>query len=142
MHQLIYISQATQPLSDADLTELLHYSRQRNAEEGITGVLLYGNGRFVQVVEGEVAALADLYGRLLHDSRHHTVTRLAYGPIPGRRFTQWSMAFRPAARAQMDDLAGYANPDQLLLCHTGEGTPDGPLFQLIQSFAHDATSEL
>ncbi|MBD2766482.1 BLUF domain-containing protein [Hymenobacter sp. BT664] len=142
MHQLIYISQATRPLSDADLTELLQESRQRNAADGITGVLLYGNERFVQVVEGEVAALADLYGRLLRDARHHTVTRLAYGPIPERRFMQWSMAFRTAARAQMEELAGYANPDQLVLCHTGEDTPDGPLFQLIQSFAHDTTSEL
>jgi len=142
MHQLIYTSHATRPLSDADLTALLQWSRERNAEQGITGVLLYGNERFVQVLEGQVAALAELYGRLLRDSRHHTVTRLAYGPIAARRFTQWSMAFRVAAPAQLAELIGYANPDQLELRRAGSDLPDGPLFQIIQSFANDSSNEL
>jgi hypothetical protein len=142
MHQLIYTSHATRPISDADLTALLQWSQQWNAKYGVTGVLLYGNERFVQVLEGKVAALAELYGRILRDSRHHTVVRLAYSPIVERHFAQWSMAFRAAAPAQMAELVGYASPEQLRLRRTELGTPNGPLLQIIQDFAHDASNEL
>ncbi|WP_052733003.1 BLUF domain-containing protein [Hymenobacter terrenus] len=142
MHQLIYMSQATQPFSDDDLVALLRQSRQWNEEQNITGVLLYGNKQFVQVLEADVPALCDLYGKLLRDPRHQTVTRLAYGPIAVRRFAQWSMGFHTASATQLAEIQGYANPRQLKLRDPSQSPADGPLFQMIERFAHSSTNGL
>ena len=55
LHHLIYESQATQPFTEAELAKLLHQAREHNEANGLSGILLYAHdGRFVQVLEGEV----------------------------------------------------------------------------------------
>jgi hypothetical protein len=71
MYQLIYTSHATVPFTGQELVSLLKQPRQWNDLLGITGVLLYNDEHFVQVLEGSVEAIGDLYGKLLRDVRHH-----------------------------------------------------------------------
>lgn len=64
MHQLIYLSQATRPLSAKALTGLVEQAQQANAQQHLTGALVYGNKRFIQLLEGEQAALEQVYTRI------------------------------------------------------------------------------
>ena len=102
VYQLLYHSRATAPLGEAELLQLLTWSRTYNAAHGITGLLLYSEGYFVQVLEGEEAAVTDVYAHIQRDPRHAQVRTVRQGPGP-RRFAEWSMGFglvAPPALAQ------------------------------------------
>lgn len=64
MHHIIYMSTASWPMTDAELKELLTQAQQGNERVGITGALVYGDGQFMQIMEGEQAALETLYAHL------------------------------------------------------------------------------
>jgi hypothetical protein len=84
------------------LEDLLQVSRARNASLGVTGALLFNEGRFLQVLEGDETQVRALYNSILRDRRHSDVTLMTAEPGARRRFARWSMAFvgmTPAARA-------------------------------------------
>lgn len=134
MHHIIYLSQATRPLSDEELVQLLAQARHDNAQQGITGALVYGAGQFMQIIEGEEAQLAMLYAKLLQDGRHGQVFKFADKPIAQRSFAEWSMAFRPLSPEQFAELAGYLTPEQLNLQAPGLSATDGMLLQMMKAF--------
>ncbi|MGB4467437.1 MAG: BLUF domain-containing protein [Azovibrio sp.] len=90
---LIYCSTATHEMSEVELLELLEESRKRNAELELTGMLLYGGGVFMQVLEGSPAAVTGLYQKIERDPRHHSLFLLEQEAIAGRSFADWSMGF-------------------------------------------------
>lgn len=92
VYQVLYHSRATALVGDAELQKLLDWSQSYNAVHGITWLLLYSEGYFVQVLEGDEAAVTDLYARLQPDARHRQLLTVRPGRGP-RRFTQWSMGF-------------------------------------------------
>jgi hypothetical protein len=140
MYQLIYTSQATVPFTQDELTKLLTWSRQWNEQVGITGVLLYNDEHFVQVIEGSQAAVSDLYGKLLRDVRHHNVMRLASGRIAARRFGEWTMSFYAVEPAQMARVRGYFTPEHLDLHYQNLlHSPDELLLQVIEGFMQNPT---
>ncbi|MFD1470449.1 BLUF domain-containing protein [Hymenobacter caeli] len=102
-YQLLYSSQATPPPTETQLQELLHRARDYNARHQITGLLLYSDGRFVQVLEGPEAQLRALYARIQLDPRHAQVLTLGHGPGPRRRFAEFSMAFGHVGPAALDE---------------------------------------
>jgi Sensors of blue-light using FAD len=67
---LLYLSQSTIPFSKQDLRELLTKSRENNSQLGITGMLLFKGGNFLQVLEGRQETVMSLYERISRDSRH------------------------------------------------------------------------
>jgi hypothetical protein len=134
MHHIIYLSQATRSLSDEELAKLLAQAREDNTRQGITGALVYGAGQFMQIIEGEEAALAMLYAKLLQDGRHGQVFKFADKPIAQRSFADWSMAFRPLSAEQFAELAGYLTPEQLNLQAPGLSATDGMLLQMMKTF--------
>ncbi|MCX8496776.1 MAG: BLUF domain-containing protein [Akkermansiaceae bacterium] len=91
---IIYISHAVAPMSPAVLVALLEKFRAFNHSAGITGALFYHDGYFLQVIEGEEAAIRRLYAKIQKDQLHRTVTTLFEEPIREREFSKWSMAFR------------------------------------------------
>nr|GFB92037.1 hypothetical protein [Tanacetum cinerariifolium] len=110
MHYLIYLSQATRPLSAKALTSLVEQSRQANERQQLTGVLVYGNKRFIQLLEGEQAALEAAFARISQDPRHQHLYKVADYPLAARRFTEWPLAFQTLSPAQFAHLAGYLAP--------------------------------
>jgi hypothetical protein len=110
MHHLIYLSQATRPLSATALTCLLEQARQANAQQHLTGALVYGNKRFIQLLEGEQAVLEQVYARISQDPRHQHLCKVAAYPIAARRFAEWPLAFQSLSPAQFAHLAGYLAP--------------------------------
>jgi hypothetical protein len=90
---LVYVSAAGTWFSAQELRDLLARSRAHNERDGITGMLLYKNGNFMQVLEGEEAAVRALHARITADRRHHGVLTIDSGTTEKRQFKDWSMGF-------------------------------------------------
>jgi hypothetical protein len=110
MHHIIYLSRVSQKLSSEELVALLVKARRRNALAGITGAMVYGEGQFMQVLEGEATAVTTLYERIVADPRHQAILKLADKPVAERTFMEWSMAFRELSAEQAAELDGYTSP--------------------------------
>lgn len=92
---LIYVSIANDELSEQQLLEILKVSRANNTRDEITGMLLYKDRRFMQLLEGPEGAVCATYGRITKDVRHHDATILLEGPTDERDFPDWTMGFQP-----------------------------------------------
>ncbi len=104
---LVYVSSAVELFSQAELRALLDTSRRNNARSGITGMLLYKDGNFMQVLEGPAASIRDVHERIGRDPRHTGLITLMERPIAQRQFTDWSMGFRNLADAELRATPGY-----------------------------------
>lgn len=101
----IYTSAASERLSIDALARLLDHARRRNDAAHITGMLLYSDGSFFQILEGTAEAVDACFGRILVDPRHTKVTRIIRESIAKRDFGDWSMGFSevtPEALQQID----------------------------------------
>jgi hypothetical protein len=110
IHRLIYRSTARQELSTPQLQQLLLESRAFNRHHHITGVLLYANQQFMQVLEGERLVIQALYHRIRHDARHTEVLTLLDEPTTQRLFPNWSMGWCCLPPADFSWLQGYFDP--------------------------------
>ena len=108
MFFLTYASTATQDLSKDDLNELLAQCRKNNAELGITGMLLYKDGNFMQVLEGEESTVRSLYAKISGDPRHKGEILLQQGTQEERQFPAWSMGFRDLQSAEARSIPAYS----------------------------------
>jgi len=90
----IYVSAARRLFDPEDIRQLLAHCRVNNARDGITGMLLYHDGNFMQVLEGEAATITTVFTRIELDPRHHGILTLYHKPIAERSFADWSMAFK------------------------------------------------
>jgi hypothetical protein len=134
MHHLIYLSWATASFSDHQLQDLLLKARSRNTQLGVTGLLLYGNGCFVQIIEGEYATVHGLYEQIKGDARHRDVTAYADKAIAQRAFPEWAMAFHHPTPEQFDELVGYLEPTRVQLDAARLSLADIHLLDLLRSF--------
>ena len=91
MFRLIYASKSSPLLDGADVHSLLLHSKENNVEHGITGVLLYGQGYFLQALEGERAEINKVFQYIWNDKRHHDVRIIEAVEIDTRDFDKWSM---------------------------------------------------
>ncbi len=89
---IVYVSQAARPVTRDDLLHVLEGARRRNGEEGITGILLYADGYFMQYLEGPKAGLHRVYVVIKTHPLHYGLIDLVREPIQAREFTEWSMA--------------------------------------------------
>ncbi len=96
MRQLLYASNTHRDVSDALLEEILAVSRRNNAACQVTGILLYSEGCFMQVLEGEDAAVAGTFARIRADKRHWNTMIMLDRDAP-RAFGAWSMGLATAA---------------------------------------------
>lgn len=106
LHELVYVSLAEHPMSDEELRQLLAQARAHNVAHGITGLLVYRDREFMQLLEGEEAEVAALFQHIERDRRHLQVYRLWDGPIAERSCRDWVMGF-----AEPTDESFHALPD-------------------------------
>lgn len=88
--RLIYASRAADD-SPAAIEAILTQAREHNPATGITGVLCYGGGVFLQAIEGGRSQVSALFGHIQRDVRHQDVELLHYEEIDERRFGGWTM---------------------------------------------------
>jgi hypothetical protein len=105
--QLIYVSNAPHEMENAELTEILEVAARNNAAREITGMLLYANGSFLQILEGESAAVDAIFERISRDPRHANIFVLEREAISERSFPHWRMGFKHLGSA--DALAHPAH---------------------------------
>lgn len=122
LQQLIYNSTAGKDFSETHLAFLLLNARKNNQALGVTGLLLYDAGAFLQVLEGEGATLEGLYRRIRRDPRHVRVSTLLSREVDTREFGEWSMGF-VATTDIATALPGYSD----YLQHRGDTARAGAL---------------
>ena len=105
-YQIIYSSAASTPMELDGLEDILEHAQGSNATRGITGALVYADGFFLQILEGEKAAVESLMQRIEKDLRHETVVILLSGEIPAASFSDWRMAYVSATPEQVAQWAG------------------------------------
>ena len=106
---LIYASSANKMFSETELVELLKFSRENNKRLDITGMLLYKDGNFIQVLEGPEEAVDGLYQKIMGDPRHVNIMMLGKQPIPERQFADWAMGFRNIDKLTAAELEGFSS---------------------------------
>ena len=111
--RLLYASRSADPAS-AEVTEaILAQSRSHNPASGITGILCYGGGIFLQALEGGRNPVSELYGHIQKDPRHKDVVLLHYEEISERRFGGWTMGQVNVAKVNTSILLKYSEKPEL-----------------------------
>jgi Sensors of blue-light using FAD len=112
MLQIVYISTANQEFSSVDIDRLLAGARARNKALGVTGMLVFHDGTFLQALEGEQRAVNEVFASVNGDARHRDITILHRGPGFERRvFGDWPMGFADFSGAA-DLLRGFVSLDE------------------------------
>ncbi len=106
--RLMYASRAAAAVDQDELVAILRKSKANNPALGITGVLCFSEGIFLQVLEGGRGAVNRLYNRIATDARHTQVELLVYEEIGERHFAGWSMGQVNMARLNPGLLLKYS----------------------------------
>lgn len=107
--QLVYSSSAIKLMNNQELLEILQTSHRNNARDDISGLLLYKEGTFMQVLEGPEEAVLALYAKIERDMRHKNAQILVNVPIHERMFADWSMAFENMDGMNAKDYPGLVD---------------------------------
>ena len=110
--RLLYCSRAVDTSPEA-IESILTQSRQHNAMTGVTGILCYGGGIFLQCIEGGRMQVSELYGTIQEDARHKDVALLHYEEISERRFSGWSMGQVNVSKLNHSVLLKYSEKPEL-----------------------------
>lgn len=106
VYQIVYASASRRLLNPIELRDLLEEARRNNARVGVSGILLYHEGSFLQVLEGEEQVVRPLFERICRDPRHDRVLELYAAPMRARSFASWSMGFVTLDRDMLRSLPG------------------------------------
>ncbi|MEN9420316.1 MAG: hypothetical protein RI988_3937 [Pseudomonadota bacterium] len=106
--RLMYASRAVPAIDHEELVTILRQSKSHNPVIGVTGVLCFSGGIFLQVLEGGRSAVNRLYNRIVADPRHTDVELLLYEEIGERRFASWSMGQVNMSRLNPSLLLKYS----------------------------------
>ena len=99
IYRMVYMSEATKDFGALELAHLLDTARRKNAAAGLTGVLIFHENRFFQVLEGPQGRVIDCLRTIKKDKRHSTIRVIEESASPTRAFPNWRM--------------GYAQPDAM-----------------------------
>ena len=80
-------------MDESELEQLLTYSRETNLRNDITGILLYHDGNFLQLLEGPQRQVQETIQRIQRDTRHKGIIPLLTRSYPKRSFEGWSMGY-------------------------------------------------
>lgn len=138
LYRLLYTSVAEPNVSDGELEEILATARKFNPTVGLTGVLLFYNGTFLQVLEGNRSDVDELLARIAQDTRNSDIERVFEEDANERMFGDWSMAYLPVLSDGNNDLVlngRFAIPKKI------EDHPDGSNV-IIASFLNSVLQEM
>ena len=110
--RLLYASRAVDT-SPSAIESILEKAREHNPVSGITGILCYGGGIFLQAIEGGRMQVSDLFGTIQKDNRHKDVALLHYEEISERRFGGWSMGQVNVSKINHSILLKYSAKPEL-----------------------------
>ncbi|MEO5810021.1 MAG: BLUF domain-containing protein [Sphingomicrobium sp.] len=129
MFQIAYFSTAATPQDAQTVNDILIASRVNNNRDDVTGLLVAGGNRYMQVIEGPRGAAERLYAIIRADQRHLAVTTLLERTVIRRSFEGWSMAFR--REPELGQFDSFPDMVRFLLLNV----PDNALRNQIRNFA-------
>ncbi len=137
--RLIYSSEAAPGLAAAELEEMLAESRVRNQAHGITGVLVFVDGAFLQILEGEKKDVLELMERIERDPRHRGVKVFYEQDVDERAFASWSMAYLSPSAEEVSRWAGLEGAttigDVLASAESNSGRLPGMVVNILKAIA-------
>ncbi len=93
LYRLIYVSRPSDAFVHRDIREILTVSQRNNAQRGVSGILVFNSGFFLQWLEGARSAVNERFAHILKDERHGEAEILAYEPVSERLFADWNMGY-------------------------------------------------
>ncbi|MEQ9259971.1 MAG: BLUF domain-containing protein [Roseovarius sp.] len=130
--QLAYTSAATSDVTGNQLRDILETSQRNNVRDGITGVLMYNNGLFFQILEGDQSAVEGCLDRIRADVRHSAIALAFTGHVEHRVFARWEMGFAGPFPVKGGPVGWFLSFEELEACEAaqGEGHRAAPLLAL------------
>ena len=107
--RLLYASRAAAAVTQEIIESILRSSREHNPALGVTGVLCHGGDVYMQVLEGERAAVNELYNKIVRDPRHKEVMLLYYVEVSERHFAGWTMGQVNLSKVNPSTLLKYSD---------------------------------
>ena len=101
LQSIVYVSTATRLLTVAELESLLIEARDLNVQNGVTGVLLYCDGNFMQCFEGPETSMQETYQRIRDSQKHKGIIELLNERIDVRSFPGWQMGFTQPTKSAL-----------------------------------------
>jgi len=127
MRRLIYFSKSTSICLPGDIPDILSVSRDQNLEAAVTGVLIYMDGVFMQVLEGEEAEVYATMNRIKTDPRHNEIYIFSDEEIDTRVFGEWTMGFLNAEASALLEAAGLRDIDEAMAIFAEDGPWPGAI---------------
>ena len=106
---LIYVSKESKKLNEDEINQILKTSWSNNSDNNVTGMLLYVEGRFFQVLEGEIEVIDKLFATISKDSRHTNVVVVDQGELDKRIFENWKMKFNAITEEEFSQMSGISS---------------------------------
>lgn len=103
-YQMIYFSTAIIGLTIEDVEEIVRISSRNNAKRGVTGLLLFHEGRFLQILEGAEEVVDQLFEKIEEDERHTQIDVILTLQSRTRLFSQWSMGLKHLSVEDINQL--------------------------------------
>ena len=97
-YQIVYYSEATRQFSEQELIDLLQTANNHNTKNNITGCLIYADGKFIQMLEGEQNLVRALFDKIKQDRRHTNVIVAVEMSVSTKLFPEWAMGFKYSDR--------------------------------------------
>ena len=134
---VVYVSSSSRPMREDEILEILRVARINNEKLDVTGMLLYREGNFLQVLEGPASAIDSLIHKIKRDPRHQGVILMSRKNIDERQFADWRMAFRNMSKdaAVEADYSPFLEQDFEMDEEVGEQSQ--LVFRLLRRFKED-----
>jgi uncharacterized protein YbgA (DUF1722 family) len=138
MYRVIYISSAVSSFTSSQLEEMLYKFRAYNNKHNITGILLYVDGDFIQVMEGEKKEIVKLFDNIKRDTRHKGIITLFEGFTKYNQFPDWRMGFSKSTYSELGSLVEENELNKKTVSHYD----DHMAMVLINSFVKNHRSKV
>lgn len=114
LSQLVYVSNRKAACTQGEIEKILVACKKNNPPLNITGVLLYSDTKFIQLVEGDAKVIMSLYDKIKLDSRHSNPMMLSYGAIKEKTFPSWHMGTKNIGGNEVDFKTAISPDDKVL----------------------------
>lgn len=123
MYYLIYSSIACPDVDERELKRIITTAQRNNSTLGLTGMLIYHDGMFIQMLEGDEKTVEETFTKISNDPRHYAVSRVFSGNEEKRCFPDFSMALEAVDQNTFQKIEGYrglVEGQQILKDHKGD----------------------
>jgi hypothetical protein len=135
LQQKIYVS-ALSGTDDTVLPDILRASQKNNERNGVTGMLLYADGNFLQVLEGPPQTVEETFARIEQDPRHHHIIVMSDEPTTQRDFADWSMGLQRLGAEEAERFPEHARWFRYGFDADAIQAQPGMALDLLKLFAH------